>query len=653
MKRLLLSTLAACALLSTALAGQSQATPTPAAPAQTAQHRVTPKDTTAPGPVTGLTVSGNTPHSISLEWAVPKNAAPAHVLIRRAVGDQPPLSTSNGTLVAVLGSHATEFTDRNLDTRTTYSYAVYAADRQQNLSPASTLTASTLTTNDRTGIRGVLTDKQGRPIAGVWAQVLAVGSGDFAGQATTGADGSYRVTTIQPGTYTVCYRTNPDTKGASPTGYLNGCYRQQPFGYGGTGTPLTVPAGKTVNGINDYLSVAGAISGRITDPSGAGIGNVTVFIAYPHLRYYYSATSAADGSYRITGLPADSYQICFDAGFATGAVDTGYMSECYDDQPPWSGGAAIPVSLGHTTRGINATLAVGGAVTGKVTDPAGNPAPDLTAYLIPSSGQDLGIANAQGVYRIIGIVPGTYTVCVAGADLNSTTAPYGYIEDCRPDVEVLAGQTVTLNHTVRIAGAIGGSVSGPDGSPVAGVSTTLFDPSGARVNGTFTDESGNWQLQGIEAGQYTVCYDPTFTTGGYRRGCYDGQPDGTTTGTPVTVTARQLTIVNDSLEPGAAITGIVTDSRSWGLDRVAVTAVTPDGTRFTSYTDDTGRYTLSGLAAGSYLVCFDAFYARGPEGDSGYLSECYDNQPSMETADPVTVGDIGTVWIAAQLASGQ
>jgi protocatechuate 3,4-dioxygenase beta subunit len=657
-RRFSFAIVAATATLAAALPSPSYAAgPGPAAPSVSPAHQpMKPaKDHLAPGPVTGLTVSGNTLHSISLEWAVPKDADLAHVLIRRAVGDQPPLSASDGTLVAVLGSRATEFTDRKLDSGTTYSYAVYASDRQQNLSTASAVSASTLTTNDRTGIRGVLTDKQGNPIAGVSVQVSGIDSGEYSGEMTTGADGSYRVTNIQPGTYAVCFHPTSQTKGPSATGYLNGCYRQQP--YGGvytTGTPVTVTAGKMVNGINDYLSVAGAISGRITDSSGAGIGNVSVVVGSP--RYaYYTATSSADGSYTVTGLPADIYHLCFEARYATGAAASmGYLDECYDDQPRWgNGGTDIPVRLGQTTRGINAILAVAGAVTGTVTDPAGNPVVGVFASLRPSGGRLLDYTDAQGGYRIIGIDPGTYAVCIEGFGATSTTAPYGYTSDCGPDFEVVVGRTGTQNLTLQLAGAIGGSVSGPDGSPVAGVWTSVYNADGWEVGSTSTDESGNWQATGISAGQYTVCYDPTFSSGGFRRGCYDHQPYDRTAGTPVTVTGGRLTAVNAVLVPGAIIRGSVTDSSGRPIAPVGVTAMslTGDTTYYHGSTDEDGNYTLGGLDAGSYAVCFDPEFASSPSG-TGYSSECHDNQPSADTADPVVVGNAGAVRVDAVLTGG-
>jgi phage gp45-like len=615
-----------------------------------------PADTTPPGSVTALTMSGNALRSISLKWTDPDTDL-AHVMIRRAVGSQPPLSASEGTVVALLSKRATSFTDRHLAPGTTYSYAIYTVDRQQNLSTPSILTASTLAADDHTGLRGVLTDQAGRPISGASAEVREVGTGNWAGLATTATDGSYRVTNLQPGIYTVCFEATSQTSGPSPTGYLDDCYRQQPFGYGDSGTPVTVVAGKMTNGIKDYLRVAGAISGRITDPSGGGIGNVYVYVTNPPAPYYFSANSATDGSYTLTGMPAGSYQICFVAYSATGANKAGYLSECYDNQP-WdsgSGSTPIPVVLGQTTRGINAVLGLGGAITGTVTDPAGNPVQDVFITLIPDAGFASATTDAQGKYTLTGVAPGIYTMCFDGTFAEWGTAAYGYTSDCldgRPSFELSAGQTVSgQNTTLQLAGAIGGSVTGTNG-PVPGVWVNVLDASGAQLNGTVTDENGNWQLQGFPPGTYTVCYDPSFTSGGYRRSCYDGQPDGTNTGTAVTITGGQLTTVNASLQLGPAISGAVTDNAGTPLSGVEVTAASLDGADFYfATTAQDGNYTIGGVNPGSYNVCFNASPAQGPAA-GGYISECYDDQPWFGTPDPVVVGDSGTVQVNAQLATG-
>lgn len=657
MKRLSLPALVLGVLLSGVIATPAiaAATPTagPAAPGQSGQSSQ--HDTMPPGPVSSLTMSGNALRTISLKWTDPADADLAHVMIRRAVGGQPPLSASDGTVVAVLGKRTTTFTDRHLTPGTTYSYAVYAFDRAQNQSTPSTITASTLTTDDHTGLKGSLTDQAGQPISGAWAEVRFAGSGNWAGQATTAADGSYKITNLQPGSYTVCFEVTSQTGGASPTGYLNGCYSRQPFGYGDSGTPVTVVAGKMTSGLHDYLAAAGAISGRVTDPAGNAISNVDVYVTYPYPVFtFYSAYSRADGTYTIPDLPADSYQICFDASYATGPSSTGYLNECYDNQPQIFGGSStpIPVTLGHTTSGIDAVLDIGAAVTGTVTDPAGNPVDGVFVNLIPGSGNATS-TDAQGHYTITGAAAGLYTACFDGSYANSATAPYGYSSDCldgRPSFQLAAGQTVTQDATLQAAGAIGGSVSGANG-PLAGVWVNVFDSTGGQVNGTSTDENGTWQLPGFAPGTYTVCYDPSYTSGGYRRSCYQGQPEGA--GTPVTVTSGQLTTVDDTLQQGAGIAGRVTDSAGAPLSGVQVTAAALGGgfAWYYATTDQDGNYSIGGVTPGSYSVCFDAANAQGPAA-GGYAYQCYDNQPTVDTADPVVVGTSGTVTVNAQLAAG-
>src|SRR6185503_4922283 len=63
--------------------GHSSSTTAPADPA---------KDTVPPGPVTGLQTTANGLKTLTLSWTDPTDQDFSNVLIRRAVGDQPPLS---------------------------------------------------------------------------------------------------------------------------------------------------------------------------------------------------------------------------------------------------------------------------------------------------------------------------------------------------------------------------------------------------------------------------------------------------------------------------------------------------------------------------------------------------------------------------------
>jgi protocatechuate 3,4-dioxygenase beta subunit len=612
-----------------------------------------PRDSTPPQPVTDLRMAGNTARSISLAWANPTDPDFAGVLIRRAAGDTPPITAADGTLVAALGSRQTTFVDKRLAAATTYSYAVFPRDKSRNVGIAATLTTATRSTSTATGLRGKLTDQQGRGISEAAVEVREASTGNWMGYAITTSTGQFSVTGLAPGVYSVCFFPNDYTAGHSPTGYLPGCYRQQPYGYGDTGTPVTVQAGKMTSGLVDFLPVAGAVAGRVTDSAGHGIAGVWVNASPEDPNQNgHAATTRADGSYTVTGLAAGSYQVCFYGQAAHGASATGYLDECYDDQPPYYSGTPVTVSLGQTRAGIDAELAAAGAITGQVTDPSGAAVPDIS--VAASGGQwGFGYSDSTGQYAITGLTPGSYTLCFDGSYNVSDAAPYGYTNSCVGDlgltVDVVTGQATAVNGIVEKAGAVGGTVTGDNG-PVPGVWVDVYDSSGRQLTSTGTGDDGSYQLTGLAPGEVTVCFDPTYTAGGYKRTCYGAQAGGS--GSPITITAGQLSKADVQLSQGASITGTITDASGAPISGVLVSAYS-----WTSYegyysqTDESGSYTLSGLSADDYRVCFDPSYAEGPAA-GGYAMQCYDHQPSMETADPVTVESAGSVTVDAVLSSG-
>ena len=88
----------------------------------------------------------------------------------------------------------------------------------------------------------------------------------------------------------------------------------------GSATDVVVAAGEAVVGVDASLATAASISGVVTDAAGAPIEGIYVY-SEPGYRYGYTAT---DGSYRIAGLTAGSYQIRFN-----GSDD--YVGEWFDD----------------------------------------------------------------------------------------------------------------------------------------------------------------------------------------------------------------------------------------------------------------------------------------------------------------------------------
>ncbi|MEO7262769.1 MAG: carboxypeptidase regulatory-like domain-containing protein [Jatrophihabitantaceae bacterium] len=613
------------------------------------------RDLTPPGPVTKLQLTGNSAHSTSLSWVNPTDPDFAGVLIRRAAGGVAPISASDGTLVATLTGRQTTFVDKHLAAASTYSYAVFGRDKSSNAGIATTLRTATRSTSTTTGLRGELTDQQGRAISRAWVEVRDASSGDTVAVAATAATGQFSVTGLAPGSYSLCSRPDSHTTGHSITGYLPGCSRPQPSGHGDTGTPVSVLAGQLTSSLVEDPPVGGALSGTVTDSAGTGLPNVLIYTfdpSTPDLGPFVALTQQ-DGTYTVAGLAAGSYQVCFDTQGASGASPTGYLGECYVDQPPHTtSGTPVAVSLGQTSAGVDASLAVAGAITGQVSDPSGAPVLDVEVWVYYSASQFVGSGRSlsSGDYTVKGLPTGSYTLCFDGSQATSATAPYGYTKSCSGlTVDVVVGQPTTVNETVEKAGAVGGAVTGGSG-PVPGVWVTVSDSSGNRVNSTNTDGNGNYQITGLAPGEVTVCFDPTYTAGGYQRTCYGAQSDGS--GTPVTVTAGQLRTADVQLSRGAPITGTITDALGAPISGVLVSAYGMVG--FSGYyaqTDEAGSFTFSGVTADDYQICFDPSYAGGPAA-GGYAAECYDDQPSLQSADPVTVGASGSVTVNAVLSPG-
>src|SRR5437867_1362433 len=71
----------------------------------------------------------------------------------------------------------------------------------------------------------------------------------------------------------------------------------------------------------DQSAGTGALTGTLTDPSGASIPNATVTLTNTQTNQSSTATTGSDGSYRFTLIPPGIYRVRFGAsGFKTAEV---------------------------------------------------------------------------------------------------------------------------------------------------------------------------------------------------------------------------------------------------------------------------------------------------------------------------------------------
>jgi protocatechuate 3,4-dioxygenase beta subunit len=621
--------------------------PTPVRPEPT-QHP------SHPDAVTGLAVSAVTAHSVGLSWNAASRRPADTLMIRRGTGVDQLRSPADGVLVASVDSQKTTYVDTGLQPNTSYHYAVFAVRDRKDVSTAATTAAKTGSGNTATGVSGQVTDAAGHPLNAV--RVFVTSGDEYAALGSTGANGQYAVTGLSAGTFTVCFLSTQQTTGRSPTGYFGSCYLNKPFSYYGDGTPVTVRPGKVTRGISGVLPVGGAISGRVTGADDQPLAGVEVAVwggsgpgGFP-----FSAVTSADGTYRVIGLESADYNVCFNPRNVTGPSPTGYLYSCLADDLYQQPGP-VDVTAGSTTTGVDISLAIGGAISGTVTDDAGSA---VAGIAVSSFGSGLGFGattDAAGQFLIRGMPGGTYAVCFEGAGIATAGAPYGYSGDCVGEfdlggVTVTTGETSPLDGYVHVAGAIGGRITAPNGSPVADIGVWAYnpdDPNGGA--GGSTDADGRYQIVGLAPGDWQVCFDASQAVDDYVSDCYENAPPDSP-GQSVTVVGAQLTTATETLQPGVAISGTVTGTNGEPLGSVSVVLESSEDNEIgRTFTQSDGTYQARGLMQGTYGICFDTWSVEG-SAPYGYVPECYDQQPRHDPPTSIVVGPGGAVGIDASLA---
>ncbi len=177
-------------------------------------------------------------------------------------------------------------------------------------------------------------------------------SGEGGGEAepfkcpTTAANGEYTISGLPGGEYIVGFGAPFMSELNYVTQFYNG---KASFA---EATPVTVAANGTVPSIDAKLSEGGRIAGKVTSSvTGAAIsgGVVCAFGATPETGG--CALTNASGEYTIAGLAAGEYKVLF------GAKE--YAEQIYNGKSVLSEATLVPVLVGSTTSGIDASLAPG------------------------------------------------------------------------------------------------------------------------------------------------------------------------------------------------------------------------------------------------------------------------------------------------------
>lgn len=384
----------------------------------------------------------------------------------------------------------------------------------------------------------------------------------------------------------------------------------------------------------------GAIAGTVSSAAGGDPIDGAEVCAYGPAEYEFAGCTSTNlgGEYELAGLEAGSYAVEFYS-----PSEDSYLTQYYDGKDYYEEADPVPVAEGTIHTGIDASLHRAGLIDGRVTS-AETETPieyaSVCAYRA-GSGEYAGCTStdADGEYSLAGLENGNYKI--------QFSPPYGanYVRqyyDGKSSISAADPVSVAIDESADgidaalVSGAtIGGHITDAETeAPVPFANVCAYGPAEYEYAGcTSADSEGAYTLVGLEAGSYTVRFEPPYG-GNYVRQYYDDKSTSNAAN-PISVAAGEAkTGIDAALQKGAKLIGTVTDAETEApIESVYVCAIRAHGGENTcASTDSDGKYTLSSLEAATYLVHFEKPYG------SDYLAQYYDGAESPGDAAEIGLG---------------
>ncbi len=367
-------------------------------------------------------------------------------------------------------------------------------------------------------ISGKVTTPNGDPLSGICVDAEAADGSGAVSSATSDVDGNYLIEGLPAGDFKVQFS---DCDGAAPA-YASEYY--QDAATFADGTSVTVSGTATTPDIDAQMEISGGISGTVmlnaTDPA----PNACVGV------YRLSTTSVFDlssqlvsvgftnnsGVFTIGGLRPGSYHV----GFADCAIGgfTGspsYGLEFFQDSETFAGAQTVVVPSDGTAP-VNAQIALGGRISGHVSDANGPVQGICVAAEDPATGDILSAAStaADGSYLLAGVPTGDWAIKYFTDGCPRATAS-GYITEYHTDRATRAdADLVTIHPDDRILGVdetVAKDTTPPDtgitSGPADGSTTADNDPSFS-----FTSEDGATFECKLDSEAFASCNNPKSYT---------------------------------------------------------------------------------------------------------------------------------------------
>jgi hypothetical protein len=303
----------------------------------------------------------------------------------------------------------------------------------------------------------------------------------------------------------------------------------------------------------------------------------------------------------------------------------------------------VTIASAFALVALTPALASATSILGTVSAEGGGPLQSVEVCPTPQPYTfevDCAETDASGNYLLPGLPSGDYQVYFSAWPHNLPyvsefydNAHYSWEADL---FHFDASQNAVLDVALAPGGSIAGTVSDENThAPIAGIWACAIDQQGIPPRCALSDADGDYQLNGLPSGTYSVEYEGGNRVNYLREFYEDAQTWAAAT--DVNIIAPGLTPgIDAELAPGAEILGHVSDPGTGAPSRgvfVCANEQDPGEYQGCDSTDAAGDYAIRSLPAGTYLVAFELEYL--PTGL--FAKQWWDGVATMAEADPIEI----------------
>ncbi len=408
-------------------------------------------------------------------------------------------------------------------------------------------------------IEGRVTGRDGKPVPQGWVMVenenlRAAGTFTFPGRENVGEDGTFRVGALEPATYTLL---------ASAEGLA-----------AQTRAGLTLEEGQVLSGVEMVLGEGAVLFGVVLAGDRVPVPNARVRIEpdFQSTRGSLAiqaaskiAISSGDGSYRLAGLRP---------GPQTVVVQS-------EDHPDLT--LSVNLEEGETRRDLE--LPSGYRISGVVLDPEESPAPGVDIRVVRGSGNQMmrgmmskNQSRADGTFETEPLAEGSWAVIAEGRGFAPARTD--------PPIE-LRSDVSGIELRLERGGRLEGLVLGLALDDLQRLSVTLIQQSTMTFRQAQPDHEGRFAVDGLLAGSWQV----NAQVGQGERSLRETVD--VEVGSPTELTLR--------FEAGFTVAGTATRGGQPAANERLLLTGGREGQRQV-VTDQAGRFSLAGVAAGEYIL---------------------------------------------------